>query len=292
MSKTVVGVYETVEQARQVWQELLATHYNPDAVLILTGDPNTQRIRRVNGNPPTGQAPSALGDDPLAALKEAGVPYVDTERYRGAILQGSTLVMVATTEQRVDEAIEILNHYQPVEFAPGARQGHSERWAGSGGAEGMQPQSLDDDKYDDADPWRGAAEANGDWRPPLDATTAPGGTGHGHSTHIEPGGYTETGGREVSYAFNSTETDPPDFALYRDDFRTHYETHYAQTGLPFSAYEPAYRLGFELGNRPELGHQQWHDLEPEARRRWQAEHDGDWEQFADAVQRGWTWLRA
>lgn len=333
MSKTVISVYDTIEQAKAARQELLSANFNADAVLLLAGDPATQHIRRIEGGIIGTQNSSVPNTESMALLNDAGVPHTDQERYRAALMQGSTVVIVAASEQRTDEASEILLHHQPIPIASGARQGHDDGWAGSAGAESMQIESLAEEfteEYDQAGALTGATGGATDTRyskpgytedtdkgdrhskgiypdvhstdadplnrhvrPPLDATTEPGGTGHGHSKHVDREGYTPAGGHEVSYAATSDDAVAPDFADYRNQFVPHYEMHFAHTGLPFSAFEPAYRLGFELGNHPELSHRLWTDIEPEAQRLWQSQHDEpSWEQVAEAVQRGWTWLRA
>lgn len=78
-----------------------------------------------------------------------------------------------------------------------------------------------------------------------------------------------------------------DFATYRQGFRTHYNTNYANTGLGYEAYEPAYQYGYTLRNRPDMRSRSWDDVEVQARKTWERDNRGAWERFKDAIRHGW-----
>lgn len=74
----------------------------------------------------------------------------------------------------------------------------------------------------------------------------------------------------------------------------HYEEHHGAhlgTGGPFSDYEPAYGFGSRLGNDPGLAGRSWAELEEEARRRWEREGTGTWEDRRHAVRYGFERTR-
>jgi uncharacterized protein (TIGR02271 family) len=83
------------------------------------------------------------------------------------------------------------------------------------------------------------------------------------------------------------------FETFETDFRHHYTTTFASGGQS-QAYErwaPGYRYGYELANDPRYAGRDWTALEPEARRGWEAQQKGTWEEFKDTVRYAWEKVR-
>ena len=83
------------------------------------------------------------------------------------------------------------------------------------------------------------------------------------------------------------------FEAFETDFRHHYTTTFASGGQA-QAYErwaPGYRYGYELASDPRYAGRDWAALEPEARRGWEAQQKGTWEEFKDTVRYGWEKVR-
>lgn len=78
-----------------------------------------------------------------------------------------------------------------------------------------------------------------------------------------------------------------DFASYSTNFRNHYNTHYVNSGMDYTAYEPAYEYGYTLRNRANQRGRSWADVETQARTDWERDHRGTWDRFKDAVRHGW-----
>lgn len=78
---------------------------------------------------------------------------------------------------------------------------------------------------------------------------------------------------------------------YANDFRTHYDTHYAHSGYTYDQYTPAYRYGYTLATNDQFRDYDWDRLEPEARRNWESRNPNTWEQFKDAVRDAWDRVR-
>lgn len=74
---------------------------------------------------------------------------------------------------------------------------------------------------------------------------------------------------------------------HRDFFRMHHgETYGGATG--FDEYEPAYRYGWDTGSSGRYRGRSWNEIEPELRSDWERRYpDGGWERFKAAVRRGW-----
>jgi uncharacterized protein (TIGR02271 family) len=81
------------------------------------------------------------------------------------------------------------------------------------------------------------------------------------------------------------------FDAYDADFRGHYTTSLASRGHPYERWSPGYRYGYELASDPRYAGRDWTALEPEARRGWEAQQKGTWEEFKDTVRYAWERVR-
>lgn len=97
----------------------------------------------------------------------------------------------------------------------------------------------------------------------------------------------------VQHGWNSvTETfydDDADnqYGTFSERFQRHFQMNYGLTGRTFDAYEPAYRYGYSLANNTRYRNREWDELEYEARRDWEQEHEGVWDDVKGAVRHGW-----
>jgi uncharacterized protein (TIGR02271 family) len=83
------------------------------------------------------------------------------------------------------------------------------------------------------------------------------------------------------------------FETYETDFRHHYTTTFASggQGQAYERWAPGYRYGYELASDPRYAGRDWAALEPEARRGWEAQQQGTWEEFKDTVRYAWEKVR-
>lgn len=82
------------------------------------------------------------------------------------------------------------------------------------------------------------------------------------------------------------------FDAYDADFRSHYGTAFAKSsGATYERYVPAYRYGYTMATDQRYRGRDWTVLEPEARRTWEEQHSGTWEQFKDAIRYAWDKVR-
>jgi len=86
-------------------------------------------------------------------------------------------------------------------------------------------------------------------------------------------------------AILGAELDPNPFD---DDYHRDYQNRYAGTGVGFDRYQPAYAMGERYARDSRYFGRDWADLEPEARRDWEGgDSAGQWDQFREAVRHGW-----
>ncbi len=72
------------------------------------------------------------------------------------------------------------------------------------------------------------------------------------------------------------------------EFRTHWQSSYAQTGGRYEDYAPAYQYGSTLGADERYRGRRWDEIEPQVRTDWESSHaDSPWEKTKEAVRVGW-----
>jgi uncharacterized protein (TIGR02271 family) len=83
------------------------------------------------------------------------------------------------------------------------------------------------------------------------------------------------------------------FETFETDFRHHYTTTVASggQGQAYERWAPGYRYGYELASDPHYAGRDWTALEPEARRGWEAQQKGTWEEFKDTIRYAWDKVR-
>jgi uncharacterized protein (TIGR02271 family) len=81
------------------------------------------------------------------------------------------------------------------------------------------------------------------------------------------------------------------FDAYDADFRSHYTTSLTSRGHPYERWSPGYRYGYELASDARYAGRDWTAIEPQARRDWEAHHQGTWDEFKDTIRYAWDKVR-
>lgn len=79
----------------------------------------------------TGAAAGALTGGLAAGLMDMGLPETDANSYTEGVRRGGTLVTVRADDARLDEAVVIMNRYNPVDVERSSDQWRSSGWTGS-----------------------------------------------------------------------------------------------------------------------------------------------------------------
>ena len=113
MGKTAVALYETSTEAQQVLRDLVKAGFERNTIRIMLGDASTRRIHEWHEeSEPVSGSRSEWDDDGVSAiLSSVGVPHDDAEDYEEALHRGHALVSVSTTDQRINEAVEIMSRH-------------------------------------------------------------------------------------------------------------------------------------------------------------------------------------
>jgi uncharacterized protein (TIGR02271 family) len=81
------------------------------------------------------------------------------------------------------------------------------------------------------------------------------------------------------------------FDTYDADFRRHYTSSLASRGHPYERWSPGYRYGYELASDRRYAGRDWTAIESDARRDWEARHQGTWDEFKDTIRYAWDAVR-
>lgn len=82
-----------------------------------------------------------------------------------------------------------------------------------------------------------------------------------------------------------------DFNSYDADFRNHYKSNYATSGMDYDAYGPVYRYGYNLADSDQYRNADWNTIEGDVRTRWEDRNPGTWEQFKEGIHYAWDRAR-
>lgn len=88
-----------------------------------------------------------------------------------------------------------------------------------------------------------------------------------------------------------SEAKGPIYDDYEDILRRHYEENYDPGRYPFERYEIAYTYGFDLVEPGAYPDRNWLQIEEEARRGWEEQGVGPWEDFKEAIRYAWETAR-
>ncbi|HEX6386437.1 MAG TPA: hypothetical protein VF177_17335 [Anaerolineae bacterium] len=196
----------------------------------------------------TGAGIGAATGGIFGALVGWGIPEAEAGVYAEGVRRGGTLVIVRAPDDRVERAVDIMEDHDPVDVETRASSWRQAGWTG------------------------------------YDPEAAPYTAEQIDRERVRYGDYDRQS--DVDYG-EYDEYDEYDFETFDPIFREHYETTYANRGYPYARYEPAYRYGFILATDERYFDRDWAEIEPVARRHWESEHEGAWEEFKDTVRHAW-----
>jgi uncharacterized protein (TIGR02271 family) len=126
MAKTLVALYDTVTDAEQVVQELIADGFVRSAIHLALDSTKSRT------------APSASverdaayeGAHMIETLADLGVPYDEAYAYAEGVHRGGALVVVESSDDREERGMEILRRLHPVDIHERTAQWQHEGWTG------------------------------------------------------------------------------------------------------------------------------------------------------------------
>jgi hypothetical protein len=188
----------------------------------------------------------------IGALTDVGIPEEEAGYYAEGVRRGGTLLTVRADESQVNRARDIMNRYSPIDINERSAQWRSTGWSG------FNPNAG-----------------------PYEETS----TGMGTASSYSGTGSMGTTGQYAGMSGTSSGSTGR-FEDFDSDFRRDWETRYRNTGYGYERYQPAYRYGYELGNRYQG--RDWNDIQSNVQSDWQRNHPNDkWEDFKDSIRTGW-----
>jgi hypothetical protein len=189
----------------------------------------------------------------VAALVHLGVPEEDVDFYAEGVRRGGALLIARVDDERVEEAVNILEDYTPVNVENRANYWRQAGWTRfDANAKPLSLEELNRER-ESYDTYQGIVP-----RLPDDM--------------MHP------------------QTD--DFGALDTDFHSHYWAHYSDLGRTFEDYAPAYRYGYTLAHDMRYADLEWPRLEHIAQLYWEEHFEGGWDNFKDAVSYAWNRARA
>jgi hypothetical protein len=216
----------------------------------------------------------------LGALVEWGIPEDEAGYYAEGVRRGGTLLAVRVPENRIEDVVEIMNDYGPVNVERRAEYWRSEHdWAG------YDPEA---EPYaaDELESYRTGVR---DWEMQYDDEfdSEFDDTARRRTDRVR----SYMGETPAGPGSRTTPADSPRWEdlerTYRDDF----EVNYAGGMYAWDQYTPAYRYGYNLATDPAYADRSWEEIEREAETRWEEQNEGTWEEFAGAVEYGWEQVK-
>jgi hypothetical protein len=212
-----------------------------------------------------GAGAGAVAGGVLGALVDMGVPEETAGYFAEGIRRGGTLVTVQSEDTRTDQAVDILNRHDPVDINDRVGRWRDEGWTGfrhEAGEDYSTDTGIGEETYR-----TGSSMGEETYR-----------TGSGMGTQ----GYRSDMGMDYG----------DDYDRYDTGFRTHFNSSSYAGTYEYEEYRPAYRYGYLLGTDPNYRNREWTDIEPEARRHWDEEHQvGTWDRFKDSVRHAWEEIK-
>lgn len=265
MRQTVVGVFDRHATARQAAQQLRDSGFG-DSVWVTDALDDDRAVAAGDDAPREQEGVMAhvrhffadlFGQDE-SQRRRVG-PYVEAVRRGGAVVK-----VEVDSDPQADAARAVLQSAGAVDIDEQAAQWRAAGWR--------------DDAPASSDAVRTMGDPIGRATPGLGGATPP-----PELSDVDR----LAGGEAINRPLCSADRlDEP------QDYRSHFDAHYAGEGARWEDYEPAYRYGFQMrGDHRYLG-RDWVQVEPELREAWELRDAGPWDRFKAAVRQGWDRMTA
>jgi hypothetical protein len=202
----------------------------------------------------TGAGIGAATGGLLGALVGAGVPHEEARIYDEGVRRGGTLIAVKASDDMAAKAADILNRFGAVDIDERAESYR-------------QP-------YDISAPT--ATSPATDWSQPASNTMS-----NNTMSNTTPG-------FAPAQPFDTQHTPRnADSGDYESDFRSNYNRTYANSGMTYEQFAPAYRYGYGLYNDARYRGKDWNSVQYDVQRDWESRQPGTWNQFSMAIRYAW-----
>jgi uncharacterized protein (TIGR02271 family) len=244
------------------------------AVAIMERAPAVERETRAGADAARERGRAGTGEVETGDIK---VPVVEEELQVGTrqVQRGGVRLYTRVTERPVEETVRLRDETVHVERRPVDRPATE---ADVAAAKGRTVEVTETDEEAVIAKQARVVEEVVVSKEAEERTEAVQATARRTEVEVEPVGADAT--REVR-----------GFETYEADFRHHYTTAAGSRGQGYAHWAPAYRYGYTLASDPRYRGRDWPAIEPEARRDWEQQHRGTWEEMKDAIRHAWDTVR-
>src|ERR1700704_6213560 len=126
MAKTLVALYDTVTDAEQVVQELIADGFARSAIHLAVDHTQSRTAPSASVESDSAYEGANLVD----TLVDLGVPYEEAYAYTEGVHRGGALVVVESSDDRAERGMAVLQRLHPVNIHERTAQWRQEGWTG------------------------------------------------------------------------------------------------------------------------------------------------------------------
>jgi uncharacterized protein (TIGR02271 family) len=129
MAKTLVGLYDTFIESKQVVQELVESGFSRSDIKLATHSAEDVQGYDVDYTYAETAASTGRGRGLIDLLTRSGVPQSEADSYAEGVRRGGTLVLVKARDEHVDRGLEIMNRVHSVDIDTRTTQWRQEGWS-------------------------------------------------------------------------------------------------------------------------------------------------------------------
>jgi len=320
MAKSVVGIFDQRSDAERAVRDLLDNGFRREDISLIAGNPSDEPSQSIMTSSEgmsstaagagTGAFVGGLGGllvglgvlaipgvgpviaaGPLAttllgagvgaaaggligSLLDIGVPEEEAGYYAEGIRRGSTLVSVSTDdEMMIDRAVNIFERHNAIDIDRRVEEWRKSGWTGYDPKAKMLSKEI---------PVQQTAPEE---ELQMGKRAVPAGTVRVYSRVVQkPEVEVEKMGLDAGAQTH-------DYDVYASDFRSNFNTLYANRGHTYDRYEPAYRYGYMLAGDQRYAGKDWEAIESEVQRDWERNNKGTWQEVEDSIRYAWEWVK-
>jgi hypothetical protein len=308
MTQTVIGVFDSYQQATLAQGDLVARDFPSDMMHLKSADSGKEPADwRTEGSH------ESIADEirDFFANLFGSAPPAESTHYSEAVRRGGTLLVVdGVSDARIDLAKQILVAAGAVDINERLPLWHADGYPTQSGMDtgaAFPASPLDSVRayprvIDDASPettdggplgsnaalsaqFAGTVVSDGGSVEGIDAPNRAASHGSAGSLDNRPGVGTASAEPLVP------RDEALEYGALDQEFQEDYRSRYAALDGPYEDYAPAYRHGYDAASATtvtERGDASWESIEPGVREDWERSHpESNWERFKQAVRHGW-----
>ena len=287
MAKTVVALYDNFDTARSAVEALVDAGFDRSDLSLVANDANGKYADYVNDDGVSAGEGAGFGAvvGALVGLGVALIPGVGPVLAAGplaaALFAGIGAASGAVTGGVVAGLVDF-----------GIPEEHAETYA-----EGIRRGGTLVSVHVTQDEWADRAQTVLNRYNPVDINER---SGEWHASGWT--GYDAAAAPYVDHTFDQTRavgtttstttavapvTTYRPYSDYEQEFRTNYNTNYANSGYDYTMYDPAYRYGYTLATDPNYTKKDWVEVEPDVHAYWDKNYPGTWDRVKNSIRDAW-----